>query len=93
MRIISPKVAARTADEGWGAHRYQRHQPEQTLLYRIIEPHYSAFTAHLSAQGTVLPEYVQREFEDYLQCGRRERGFPRVRCDICHAERLVAFSC
>ena len=34
-----------------------------------------------------------REFEDYLRCGRLEHGFLRVRCDTCHAEHLVAFSC
>ena len=36
---------------------------------------------------------MQREFEDYLKCGRLEHGFLRVRCDACHAEHLVAFSC
>jgi hypothetical protein len=36
---------------------------------------------------------VQQEFEAYLKCGRLEHGFLRVRCDTCHAEHLVAFSC
>ncbi len=49
--------------------------------------------AQLAAQGTELPAYVQREFEAYLECGRLEQGFLRVRCDACHAEHLVAFSC
>ena len=40
-----------------------------------------------------MPGYVQREFEDFLQCGRLEHGFLRVRCESCHAEHLVAFSC
>ncbi len=31
--------------------------------------------------------YVQREFEDYLKCGRLEDGFLRVRCTECHQER------
>jgi len=44
-------------------------------------------------QGRSLPDYVQREFEDYLKCGRLEHGFLRVRCDTCRAEHLVAFSC
>jgi hypothetical protein len=43
--------------------------------------------------GTALPGYVEREFENYLKCGRLEHGFLRVRCDSCHAEHLVAFSC
>jgi len=41
--------------------------------------------AHLAAQGATLPVYVDREFEDYLKCGRLEHGFLRVRCDSCHA--------
>lgn len=52
-----------------------------------------AFTAHLTKQGRELPRYVQREFEDYLRCGRLEHGFLRVRCESCRAEHLVAFSC
>ncbi|MBV7619330.1 transposase zinc-binding domain-containing protein, partial [Escherichia coli] len=73
--------------------RYQRHRPEQTLLYRIVEEYYPTFAAHLAAQGRELPGYVQREFDDYLKCGRLEHGFLRVRCESCHAEHLVAFSC
>lgn len=40
-----------------------------------------------------MPAYVQREFEQYLKCGRLEYGFLRVRCESCHAGKLVAFSC
>jgi len=63
------------------------------LLYQIVEEYYPAFTAHLADQGRELPGYVQREFEDYLKCGRLEHGFLRVRCESCHTEHLVAFSC
>lgn len=59
-------------------------------------PHVStigATSTHLAERGTALPGYVQREFEDYLKCGRLEHGFLRVRCESCHAEHLVAFSC
>ena len=59
----------------------------------IVDEYYPAFAAHLAEQGRELPGYVQREFEDYLKCGRLEHGFLRVRCESCHAERLVAFSC
>ena len=47
----------------------------------------------LVEQGRSLPGYVVREFEDYLKCGRLEHGFLRVRCESCHHEKLVAFSC
>ena len=72
---------------------YERHQPEQTLLYQLVWQHYPVFKAALENQGQSLPRYVQREFEDFLQCGRLEYGFLRVRCEDCHHERLVAFSC
>lgn len=88
-----PHVAARTASRDEDAGRYQRRRPEQTLLYQIVEEYYPTFTAHLVAQGRELPGYVQREFGDYLKCGRLGHGFLRVRCDTCHAEHLVAFSC
>jgi len=34
----------------------------------------------MAAQGATLPEYIQREFGDYLKCDRLEYGFLRVRC-------------
>jgi len=51
-------AVARGAARDRVAGRYQRHRPEQTLLYRIVEQHYSAFTAHLAVQGRVVPGYV-----------------------------------
>jgi hypothetical protein len=86
-------AAARMATRERDAAFYQRHRPEQTLLYRIVDEYYPAFAAHLAEQGRELPGYVQREFEDYLKCGRLEYGFLRARCESCHAEHLVAFSC
>ena len=72
---------------------YTRHQPENTLLYQIIDKYYPAFVAHLATEGRTLPDYVHQEFDAYLKCGRLEHGFLRVRCEDCHHERLVAFSC
>ena len=86
-------LPGREARPGQGIHRYQRHRPEQALLYQLVERYYPAFAAALVAQGKELPKHIQREFDDYLKCGRLEHGFLRVRCDTCHAEQLVAFSC
>ena len=72
---------------------YERHRPEQTLLYQLVEKHYPALIEQLDAQGKSLPIHVHQEFEAYLKCGRLEHGFLRVRCDSCHFERLLAFSC
>lgn len=86
-------AAARMATRDEDAARYQRRRPGQTLLYRIVDEYYPAFTAHLAELGRELPGYVQREFEDYLKRGCLEHGFLRVRCASCHAEHLVVFSC
>ena len=72
---------------------YARHTPEATLLYRLVERYYPELVAVREAAGRPLPKYVQEEFEAYLKCGRLEHGFLRVRCEDCHAEKLVAFSC
>ena len=91
---MTPFLAGKDASAGAArAGEYARHRPEQTLLYQLIEAHYPAFIEHLAARERTLPVHVQREFEDYLKCGRLEHGFLRVRCADCHAERLVAFSC
>ncbi len=72
---------------------YVRHRPEQTLLYQLVARHYPEFARLMAEQGSPLPGYVTREFEEYLSCGRLGHGFLRVRCDSCHHEKLVAFSC
>ena len=59
--------AAGCRDKENGAYRYQRHQLENTLLYRVVERYYPEFTAYLAEQGALLPRYVEREFEAYLK--------------------------
>jgi len=80
-------------DAGDGAVRFRRHRPEQTLLYQLIEQYYPEFEMQWAAEGRLLPNYVRREFNEYLKCGRLEHGFLRVQCEACHAEHVVAFSC
>ncbi len=87
-----PLPAGREAGLGDGVPGYQRHRPERTLLYQLVAQHYPAFADLMAAQGRPLPDYVQREFEDYRKCGRLDYGFLRVRCTFCHQEQLVAFS-
>ena len=90
---MQPLPADREAGMEDGVRSYQRHRPEQTLLYQLVAQHYPPFADLMAAQGGPLPDYVQREFEDYLKCGRLEHGFLRVRCTSCHQEQMVAFSC
>jgi hypothetical protein len=90
---VLPLPAGREASSGVGASGYARHRPERTLLYQLVQAYYPALKAHLAAQGTALPGYVEQELDDYLKCGRLEYGFLRVRCDTCRAEHRVASSC
>jgi hypothetical protein len=57
-----PLLAGREASAGVGASVYERHRPERTLLYQLVEDYYPALKAHLAAQGKTLPGYVEREF-------------------------------
>jgi hypothetical protein len=83
-------VTARNACADPGAFHYQRHRPEKTLLYQLVSKHYPVFRRKLAEEGRALPDNVQREFEDYLKCGRLEHGFLRVHCETCHEERVAA---
>jgi len=87
LRVIN-SVSAKRPTPG-----YARHKPETTLLYQLVERYYPELAAVREAAGRALPQYVREEFEAYLKCGRLEHGFLRVRCEDCHAEKLVAFSC
>jgi ribosomal protein S27E len=91
--MASGRAAPRRAPPFIDPPGYARHRPEQTLLYRLVEQHYPALLAAREAAGRSLPSCVREEFEAYLKCGRLEHGFLRVRCEDCHAEKLVAFSC
>lgn len=59
---------------------------------QLVAAHYPRFLDLLANNDRSLPEYVQREFEDFLKCGILDHSFLRVRCQDCHGERLVAFS-
>ena len=72
---------------------YARRQPEQTLLYKIIEEYYPIFISKIEKDERPLPEYVHSEFDEYLKCGLLSNGFLRVRCEKCQHEKLAAFSC
>jgi hypothetical protein len=74
---------------------YQRHRPEDTVLYRTLDRHLETFLARASDQGggDGLPAFVTRELRAYLRCGRLEHGCVHVRCEQCGDDMVVAFSC
>ena len=66
--------AGKEASPGNGKPHYQRHRPERTFLYQLVQEHYPVFEAHCAEQGKPLPAYVCQEFTEYLKCGRLEHG-------------------
>ena len=54
------RPAGKEASSGVGAPVYERHRPERTLIYQLVQEYYPALKAHLAVQGTVLPGYVEK---------------------------------
>jgi hypothetical protein len=81
------------APDGAPVH-YERHRPEQTTLYRLVQQHAATFFEQAeSAVGADLPQFVKDEFDAFLECGILAHGFLRLRCGDCGHDKLVAFSC
>ena len=74
--------------------KYDRHRPEETLLYRLVQENLLTFYKHMESEyENGLPDFIKKEFEDFLRCGILAYGFLRVRCESCQHEKQVAFSC
>ncbi len=73
---------------------YERHRPEATDLYKVVLENIETFLSLVQEEcGRALPDFVVKEFREYLRCGILAHGFLRTRCEKCHNEHLVAFSC
>ena len=45
----------------------ERHRPEQTSLYRLVQQHAAGFTTHTEAStGAELPRFIKDEFDAFL---------------------------
>ena len=91
---MQPAVAREDAHGGTrrAIYAYRPRAAEHIVLHRIVREHLATFLAAADAAGGV-PPFVEREFRQFLGCGVWARGFARFRCETCHAERLVPFSC
>ena len=64
---------------------YERHRPEQTTLYRLVKQHAATFFADIeAAAGATLPQFVQDEFDAFLECGILAHGFLRLKIKACN---------
>ena len=76
---------------------YRARNPKKSLLWQCARRHYDQFAeiypeAYQPRYGilrSIIPEVVHK----FLDCGNLERGFARIRCDHCHHEYLLSFSC
>jgi len=85
--------AVQPAPAGRRVH-YERRPPEETVLYQLVQEHLETFLDQVELEtGAGLPEFVEEEFDAFLECGILAHGFLRLRCADCTHERLVAFSC
>ena len=88
------KLSRMSAARPLGGYAYQRHQPEQSVLYKVIQANLETFLSQVHEEcGRPLPGFVEKEFREYLSCGILAHGFLRARCESCSHEHLVAFSC
>jgi len=81
--------------EGLAAYR-PRH-PERSGFYQLFETHFDsyvrAYEERFEAHSGPLRPVVVRSVEAFLDCGRLQGGFARIRCPKCRDEHLLAFSC
>lgn len=74
-------------------HQYERHRPEEDLLYQVVSRNFQAFFKKCEESGHQVPKFIKREFESFLRCGVLSYGFARVYCQSCKYDRLIGFSC
>jgi len=53
---------------------YERRVPEHTILWQCVSEHLPAFLAQAAEAERVLPRFVIKELEGFLDCGVLERG-------------------
>ncbi len=74
---------------------YRPRDAEHTVLHQVVAEHLEAFLRAVAeaGDGAGLPQFVEREFREFLTCGVFEHGAARLRCEGCAREHLVPFSC
>ncbi|MFC1642924.1 transposase zinc-binding domain-containing protein [Myxococcota bacterium] len=73
---------------------YERRRPELGTLHQVVRENLlTLYAAVEEGSASPLPEFVRREFEQFLDCGLLCRGFALFECEDCSERRLVALSC
>jgi hypothetical protein len=75
---------------------YERHRPEETVLYKVLQAHWKTFLSDretATPDAAALPAFVVSEMEAFLKCGILAHGLVLARCTDCGWSRAVGFSC
>jgi len=75
---------------------YRPRQARAALLYQLLEAYYDdvkvLWEERFEKRYGFWRGFVDLVVARYLDCGTQEAGFARLRCEDCHAERLLSFS-
>ena len=81
------RVARARYPEGMGCigPAYRPRDAEHTLLHQVVAEHLEAFLGAVAeaGEGAGLPQFVEREFREFLRCGMYEAGVARFQCEGC----------
>jgi len=71
---------------------YRPRDTEHSVLHQVIAEHLEAFLDAVAkaGDGVGLPQFVEREFREFLLCGVYEAGVARFQCEDCAREHLLA---
>ena len=76
---------------------YKPRDPQSTSFYQLVEDHgerlKNVYSDRYEHQFGYYRSITEKVFFRYLDCGILRHGFARIRCDHCHNEYLLAFSC
>ena len=74
---------------------YRPRDAEHTVLHQVVAEPLEAFLGAVAeaGDGSSLPQFVEREFREFLACGVFEGGVARFRCEGCAREHFMPFSC
>ncbi len=87
------EIAANHAEYHMGNNSCDGQANNYQLFETNFDSYVRAYEERFEPHSGPLRPVVVRSVEDFLSCGRLQGGFARIRCDQCHKEHLLAFSC
>ncbi len=76
-------ASERHANHVEGTH-YERHRPEESVLYRVVSAYWSSFRERMEGLGS-LPKFVVNEVDEYLRQIHDRYHFPQFATTLVRA--------